>query len=201
MTKRNKTMVAIPVEIIPRGPDAIAAEYKAMIAKIVEEKVREALTHPTDSDFQPFFQSKQVTDEIKRRQTVTEQHKFSYAYEDWGCLACGTKERPHGSLWMCADCYRRALGRLKSSIRRHSPDEPLPSFRDTVKLARAALAPSIETLAFAGRRKGGRPKVIRDPAKIAAVTALRSQGLSWARVSLEMGISVSTARALALART
>ena len=120
MTKRNKTVVAIPAEIVPRGPESIAAEYKAMIAKIVEEKVLEALTHPTDSDFQPFFQPKHVADEIKRRQTVQEQHKFSYAYEDWGCLACGTQERPHASLWMCANCYHRVSSRLKSSIRRHS---------------------------------------------------------------------------------
>jgi hypothetical protein len=149
MTKRNKTMVAIPAEIVPRGQEAIAAEYKAMIAKIVEEKVLEALAHPTDAVFQPFFQPRQISNEIRRRQTVTEQHKFSYAYEDWGCLVCGTQERPHASLWMCANCYHRALSRLKSSIHRHSPDadQPQPAFVDTVKLARAALAPSIEVLA------------------------------------------------------
>lgn len=148
-------MVPIPAEIMPRGQDAIAAEYKAMIAKIVEEKVLEALTHPTDSDFQPFFQPRDIANEIKRRQTVQEQHKFSYAYEDWGCLVCGTTERPHSSLWMCASCYRRASSRLQSSIRRHSPgpDQPQPTFRDTVKLARAALAPSIETLAKDRRSK------------------------------------------------
>jgi hypothetical protein len=155
MTKRNKTMVAIPAEIVPRGPESIAAEYKAMIAKIVEEKVLEALRHPTEADFQPFFQPRQISEEIRRRQTVQEQHKFSYAYEDWGCLVCGTQERPHASLWMCANCYRRALSRLKSSIHRHSPDadQPQPTFVDTVKLARAALAPAIEILAKDRRGK------------------------------------------------
>ena len=126
-----------------------------MIAKIVEERVLEALAHPIDAEFQPFFQSKQVADEIKRRQTVTEQHKFSYAYEDWGCLVCGTKERPHYAIWMCENSHARATQRLRSSIRRRSPDanQPQPTFTDTVKLARAALAPSLETLAKDRRGK------------------------------------------------
>ena len=53
--------------------------------------------------------------------------------------------------------------------------------------------PSAPTFGGRRRSKVGRPKVIRDPAKIAALAALRSQGLSWRRVALEMGISVSTA--------
>ena len=45
MTRRNKAMVPIPAELVPRGQDDIAAEYKAMIAKIVER------TGKTSSDW------------------------------------------------------------------------------------------------------------------------------------------------------
>jgi len=181
MPKRNKTMVPIPAEIMPRGREAIASEYKAMIAKIVEEKVLEALTHPTDSDFQPFFQPRHIANEIKRRQTVQEQHKFSYAYNDWGCLVCGTKDRPYQSLWMCKGCYSVAHHRLLASIRKHSPgqDEPRPTFVDTVKLARAALAPSIETLAKGSAEKMSLEKPIPAGRLVRARVACNILGLSY----------------------
>lgn len=180
MTRRNKNMISIPAEIMPRGQDAIAAEYKAMIAKIVEEKVLEALTHPTDSDFQPFFQPRHIAKEIKRRQTVQEQHKFSYAYNDWGCLVCGTKDRPYQFLWICKSCYSVAHQRLLASMRKHSPgpDEPRPTFTDTVKLARAALAPSIETLAKGSKEQMSLEEPIPAGRLVRARVACAILGLS-----------------------
>jgi hypothetical protein len=145
--KRNRAL-AMPAEIIPRGPDQVAADYKQMIARIVEEKIAEAMSHGTDSVFQPFLQSKTVTNEIKRLQKVHEVHKFSNYFEDWGCLACETREARHESLGMCTKCYRNRYERMRTTLRNHAPDpgQPQQTFVDTVKLARAALAPSIEIL-------------------------------------------------------
>jgi hypothetical protein len=93
MTTRNRS---IPVEIVPRD---LEFDFKRMVAQFVEEQVREAMSHKTDSAFQPFFQTKEIAREIKRRQTVTEQKKFVYAYEDWGCLACGTRKWHEHRYW------------------------------------------------------------------------------------------------------
>src|ERR1022692_1426555 len=140
MTTRNRS---IPVEIVPRD---LEFDFKRMVAQFVEEQVREAMSHKTDSAFQPFFQTREIAREIKRRQTVTEQKKFLYAFEDWGCLVCGTRGRPHRSLWMCSQCYPVAAQRLLGSIRKRAPapDSSQPTFMDTVQMARASLlAPAV----------------------------------------------------------
>lgn len=135
MAKRNS---AVPVQIVPRD---LGLDFKRMVAEFVEEQVRAAMSQGSDSTFQPFFQTREIAYEIKRRQTVTEQKKFGYAYEDWGCLVCGTKERRHQSLWMCSYCYPRMAQRLLTSIRKRSPDPgiPQPTFMDTVRIARESL--------------------------------------------------------------
>ena len=119
-----------------------------MITRIVEEKVLEAMTDRSSGDFQPFFQPGPICDEIKRRQTVHEQRKFTYAYQDWGCLVCGTTERRHSALWMCRRCYSRAQSRLRISLRRRAKEHEGPdSFPDTAEQAQRALLPSIHSLA------------------------------------------------------
>ena len=140
------------MEIIPRGQDAIADDYKQMITRIVEEKVLEAMTDRSAGDFQPFFQPGPISDEIRRRQTVHEQRKFTYTYQDWGCLCCGTTDRPHRSLWMCGKCYNRAKTRLLTSLRRRAKEHEGPdSFQDAAEEAQRALLPSIKALA---KRRG-----------------------------------------------
>lgn len=127
------------VELLP--PEQSAAE---LVAQVIEQKVAEALAHGSEADFQPFFQPREVAWEIKRRQTVTEKNKYSGAYEDWGCLVCHKKKRPHKSLWMCGSCYEKAHFRLVSSMRKRAPkpNQNQPTFMDSVRLAREALAPS-----------------------------------------------------------
>lgn len=142
------------MEIIPRGQDAIAEDYKRMIARIVDERVAEALAEHSTRDFMPFFETKEVAYEIKRRQTVHQQRKFNYAYQDWGCLVCGTTERPHRMLWMCQKCYSRAHQRLLTSLRRRTSQDDEPDmFPDTAIQAQRALLPSIEVLAKKRRGK------------------------------------------------
>lgn len=107
----------------------------------------DSMSHDPGAEFQPWFQSREVAHKIKRRQTVAEQRKWSCFFEDWGCLVCQTKTKPHCSNGMCQTCYSRVKQRLAASIRRRSatPRGDL-SFMDTVRMAREAIAPALHVL-------------------------------------------------------
>src|SRR5262249_21964662 len=113
--------------------------------------------------FEPFFQTPEIATEIKRRQTVAQQHKFVWAYEDWGCLVCKSKTKPRSAGWMCATCYARALNRLRISQVRHmieleeDPNRKL-EFPNTAKIAREALGPAI--LALIGQEQADRTRTL-----------------------------------------
>jgi len=134
------------VEIVPLSRQEINAQehldLKSMIAQMVEEGVREAMSGK-GAELQPFFGSKEIAYEIKRRQTVNEQNKFTYFFEDWGCMVCGSRKRRHGGCGMCQFCYGRVKQRLVASLRKRQPPKGSiqPTFRDTMQLAREALAP------------------------------------------------------------
>jgi hypothetical protein len=144
MPRKSKSKSA-PVEIVSLTRQEINAQtnldLKSMIAQMVEEGVREAISGK-GAELQPFFGSKEVAYEIKRRQTVHEQNKFTYFYEDWGCMICGTRKARHCGLGMCHTCYTRIKLRLRASLHKHQPPKGSiqPSFVDTLQLAREALA-------------------------------------------------------------
>jgi hypothetical protein len=50
----------------------------------VEQKVSQAMSNHDSALLEPWFQSQEIENEIKRRQTVTEQRKWTYYFEDWG---------------------------------------------------------------------------------------------------------------------
>jgi hypothetical protein len=161
MAKRNKTSIvrsrAVQAEVLPPDRGQKAAEFKRIVAQFIEREVAEAMSG-SDALFQPFFQTPEIAREIKRRQTVVEQNKYTYAYEEWGCLVCGDRERGHKSLSMCQRCFERTAHRLRSGMRKHAPvaDTNQLNFMDSVRLAREALAPSVEALAVQnakGRRR------------------------------------------------
>lgn len=145
MTKKSKSKTPA-IEIVRLSREEINAEaqtnLKLEIARMVDESVREALSGK-GTELQPFFGSKEVAYEIKRRQTVHEQNKFSYFFEDWGCMICGTRKARHYGCGMCQPCYLRTKERLKASLRKHQPpkDSIQPTFMDNVRMAREALAP------------------------------------------------------------
>jgi hypothetical protein len=146
MPKRSKSAM-VPVEIVPLDRNEQVAEFQRMIARAIEEQVNEALSG-RGAILQPFFGSKHVSDEIKRRQTVPEQQKFVYYFETWGCMRCDTKLTRHDSCGMCGTCHSLIVGRLREGVRKHAvPDPSQPTFMDGVRLARAALAPPITALA------------------------------------------------------
>jgi hypothetical protein len=125
--------VRVPAEIVPSN----AEEFQMAIARLVEQKVNEAL-NGQHSVFQPWFQPKAVYEEIQKKQTIAESQKFVRYYEMWGCLICETQKQTHRGLGMCQKCYMRTDGRLRSIVRRYSEREA--GFIDTVRLAREAIA-------------------------------------------------------------
>jgi hypothetical protein len=92
MSTRNNTSI-VPEEIIPTDCGQVARDFKQMIARIVEEKVSQAMSNHGSALLEPWFQSKEIENEIKRRQTVTEQRKWTYYFEDWGCIVCRSEPR------------------------------------------------------------------------------------------------------------
>lgn len=145
------------IEIVPYNREQEhALELKRAMTQLIEEKVAELTRGPT-AIFQPFFETKRLTTEIRRQQSVPEQNKFPYYYERWGCLAgCGRTKADalHGSLGMCRKCYERTARRLEALVREHAPavneDE---NFIDAVTQARAALDPSMRMLALTKQQK------------------------------------------------
>jgi hypothetical protein len=143
--KRLKTSA----ELLPPAP----ADMGDAIAKLVEQKIAEALGNDSTAIFQPFMQSRQVTSEIRKNQTVPEQEKWSYYFEEWGCLACGEKDPSHHALGMCRGCFNRTRQRMMATLRRTNAAPPVQEeAKDLLALAQQALAPSVEV--HAKRRPG-----------------------------------------------
>ncbi len=145
MRKPSKTSI-VRAEVLPPIRALTEADFNRMVAEAVERRVDEVLSRGSDSVFQPFFQAKEISYEIRRRQTVTEQQKWSSYFAKHGCLICGTREKGYGGLGMCHVCCSRTRHRLEAILREHAPAEAQPTFTDTVKLAREALAPSLRIL-------------------------------------------------------
>jgi hypothetical protein len=143
--------VRVPAEIVPSN----LAQFRGAVGRLVEQKVAEALKGG-DSIFQPWFQTKTITDEIRKHQTVTEKDKWSYYFEKWGCVLCRTKKRAHYGLGLCYRCRCRTYSRLAAILREVEKAKGGKGgdigFMDSVRLARQALEPPIEVLAK--NRKG-----------------------------------------------
>jgi hypothetical protein len=145
MSKRLKTSA----ELLPPAP----ADMGDAIAKLVEQKVAEAMATEAGALFEPFFQPKRVFNEFRKYQTVVEQRKWSYYFAEWGCLVCGGKDLGHRALGMCKNCFSVTRKRMIGTLRRANAqlqvqEEP----KDLVALAQQALAPSIEVL---GKKRPG----------------------------------------------
>jgi hypothetical protein len=154
MPKKSKS----GTEIVPFGHvevnAAMQVDLKSMVSRMIEEGVKEALSSQ-GAEFQPFFGSKEIAYEIKRKQSVHEQHKFTYFFEDWGCMICGTRKAPHCSLGMCGRCFNRTGLRIRDSLRKRNkpPKDPAqPSFMDLVRMAKDALAPAVRVLAIESKK-------------------------------------------------
>jgi hypothetical protein len=147
----RKIKAVRPTEILPAGPDSMAAQYKQMIAQVVEERIAELMADKQAEDFRPFFEVQEVAQEMRRRLSVAENRKWRYYFEEWGRFVCETKDVGHRGLGMCHRCFNRRQKRLNDIRRSHATEEaPEVSYRkvrDGVRLAREALLPSINALA------------------------------------------------------
>lgn len=136
-----------------------------MLEELVNRKVEQLLANQASAVFEPFFRDKRAASAIRKLQDVHWQRKFSYYYEDWGCMICRDTSAPHTSLGMCAKCLSREKARIATSVRRREPDAkpltkhqdlraraasveyPEDKWLDLEAAAKTALAPAIEVLA------------------------------------------------------
>jgi hypothetical protein len=147
MLKKSKSLAICP-EVLPikkRGTPAEEAE--AMIEKIVQRKVAEAMASDS-SILQPFMQTQRVANEIRKNQNVIGTRKWGYYIQDWGCLVCGRKDAGHQALGMCGQCHGRVVSRMQSTIRKATANRPHDDGQvyDLRQIAQEALARSLKTL-------------------------------------------------------
>jgi hypothetical protein len=80
-------------ELLPPDRGRRAEQFKRMVADLIDKQVSEALASNSDALFQPWFQLRKVAYEIKRKQTVTEQRKWTEYFKKYGCIVCSPNAR------------------------------------------------------------------------------------------------------------
>jgi hypothetical protein len=135
MPRKSKT------EVLPPARPRVVPDIRAMLDKLVEEKVAELMSNGGDARFQPYFQSNRVVAEVRRNQTVSERSKWTRYFKKWGCDVCGTRKRAHLGLGRCQACYFRTDQRLRELLTQAASEKaPMPVFEDRLgDLVRAAL--------------------------------------------------------------
>jgi hypothetical protein len=121
-------------------------DVRRMLSSFVE--IAEIL-NGQDPVFEPFFQTQAIANEIRKHQTALEVGKWTYFYDEWGCLVCSTANRWHQSVGMCARCYMRTTARLKECLRCAVHDKaasgPIVLPRDLGDLARKSLLEAVRS--------------------------------------------------------
>lgn len=118
-SKRAKTEIVVMAAPLQHPPLESA---DAMLNDLIQRKVAEVLASNEAAILEPFFQTKSITTQLRKLQSVTEQRKWSFYFEDYGCLICNTKDVPHSSLGMCQRCIGRTKSRLVVSMRRREAE-------------------------------------------------------------------------------
>ena len=132
LTVRGEIEILNPVEPVPN--------LKAALERMVEQKIAEMMGNSQDGIFEPFFQAKAITHAIRKLETIPQQRKWHYYFEEWGCLICGSRKPGHRSLGMCSNCHHRTTIRLQRILRHASEDRPEQApARDLQDVARKAL--------------------------------------------------------------
>jgi hypothetical protein len=135
--KRTKALVVREtVEVIPND--------RSKLDQFIEQKIVEIMSNRSDGIFEPFCQPQAIATQIRKLQTVAQQRKWTYYFEDWGCLYCHRTDRMHGSLGMCSSCHHKVAERLTLSLRRREKtDSAVSEVRDRRDLAREALSAAL----------------------------------------------------------
>lgn len=114
---------------------------EALLAKLVQEKVAEALAEKEDLVLRPFFDTHNVAAELRRLQKMPARRKWTLYFSRHGCLVCGTKKSHHNSCGMCVNCYLRTSSRLRAIVGEQCPSK-WPRQIDGAALARKCLQAS-----------------------------------------------------------
>src|SRR5579862_6226449 len=114
-------------EVLPMPPPREVLDTR--LRELIEQKLAEMMGGDAGL-FEPFFQPKKIADEIKKLQTVPQQRKWHHYFQEWGCLICEKKNRPHMCLGMCQACYPKIAHRLQNIVRLTEGEEQAnaPSF-------------------------------------------------------------------------
>jgi len=138
MSPRNKQVIT-QAEVLRPVQSAPIDAWK-VLEGMVKQKVAEIMADREDFAFQPFFNQKKVSAEIRRLQTVPEQRAWSGVFEKHGCIVCHRKDAPHSGCGCCATCYDRIRVWKRDAIRGIEEDGPEQfPIRDQEEIARTAL--------------------------------------------------------------
>lgn len=126
-----------------------------LLARIVNDRYAALLTEAQTAELQPFFERREVTQAMLRTADVLEKHKWNWRWARFGCLICQRKEPVvhNAGLSMCERCLSRTREQLSSVKREHAPDVAKQEFKNSVRLAREAVLPSIGNLS---RKRGAK---------------------------------------------
>ena len=133
------------IELVRPESSALASPERDFekLDRLVQQRVAEILTRRDAFIWEPWFRTRQVANEIRRLQTVSEKRKWTRFYEDEGCLACGTTAVPHASNGFCHACHARIHNKLlrheKELARAHAEANAEP-IRLLARMSRRALA-------------------------------------------------------------
>lgn len=146
MNKKSKGKVL--AELLPPETPTLKSQMGAL-EKLVAEKVHEILAN-RDSEhllLRPFFDSRRVSIELRRLQTVPELYKWSEYFRRFGCLICETKRTRHAACGMCPTCYLRTFGRLKRIVAERLQSIGVQKFNcDAASVAQEALSDALHAL-------------------------------------------------------
>jgi hypothetical protein len=116
----------VSVEIV-RMPSP--SDIKALVDQMVRERVDEALAVRDVPQIERGFHTREVSDELRKHQTMFNRRKWSLYFEKWGCQRCGrTKNVSHASNGTCAACaglLRRRLVHIKREFDRANPESQI----------------------------------------------------------------------------
>jgi hypothetical protein len=135
MPKKTKSFAVPTVEVLsPAEPD-----IKGALERMVERKIAE-MKGDSQRTFEPFFQAKAIMHAIRKLETIPQQRKWQYYFEEWDCLPCQSRKKGHHSLGMCAACHHKIFTGLAAILRRTSADRPEQrQARDLQDVARESL--------------------------------------------------------------
>lgn len=138
-----------------------------ILDRLVRERVDEILASRTDLLMRPFFDSKRVSDELRRLQTMPERRKWGRYFDRHGCMICETKQHSHRGLGMCSNCYVRIFLRLMAILAEDERTQERQRIGQSLdSIARESLRYAIDTLPSGkAPRDNQSSKTSRRPAK------------------------------------